>query len=61
MKILKLHKIDNFGIFKNFDWDLSLANPTDQNPNQTYDFKDINILYGRNYSEKPVFLKSYEH
>lgn len=57
MKILKLHKIDNFGIFKNFDWDLSLANPTDQNPNQTYDFKDINILYGRNYSGKTSLSK----
>ncbi|MBJ8444169.1 AAA family ATPase [Acinetobacter bereziniae] len=57
MKILKLHKIDNFGIFKNFDWDLSLANPTNQNPNQTYDFKDINIFYGRNYSGKTSLSK----
>lgn len=57
MKILKLHKIDNFGIFKNFDWDLSLANPTNQNPNQTYDFRDINIFYGRNYSGKTSLSK----
>ena len=52
MKIIKISKIDNFGIFKNFDWVLSLANPTTQNINQTYDFKDINIFYGRNYSGK---------
>lgn len=29
MKITKLSKIDNFGIFKNFEWDLSLANSSD--------------------------------
>ncbi len=57
MRILKLSKIDNFGIFKDFDWDLSLANPTTQNPNQTYDFKDINIFYGRNYSGKTSLSK----
>ena len=55
MKIIKLSKIDNFGIFKNFDWDLSLANPRTQN--QTYDFKDINIFYGRNYSGKTSLSK----
>lgn len=55
MKILKISKIDNFGIFKNFDWDLSLANPSVQN--QTYDFKDINIFYGRNYSGKTSLSK----
>ncbi|AYO52714.1 AAA family ATPase [Acinetobacter wuhouensis] len=55
MKIIKLSKIDNFGIFKNFDWDLSLVNPSIQN--QTYDFKDINIFYGRNYSGKTSLSK----
>ncbi|MFN3073902.1 AAA family ATPase [Acinetobacter sp. TY2] len=55
MKIIKLSKIDNFGIFKNFDWDLSLANPSIQN--QIYDFKDINIFYGRNYSGKTSLSK----
>lgn len=55
MKILKISKIDNFGIFKNFDWDLSLANPIAQN--QTYDFQDINIFYGRNYSGKTSLSK----
>lgn len=57
MKILKISKIDNFGIFINFDWSSSLATPTTQNPNQTYDFKDINILYGRNYSGKTSLSK----
>ena len=57
MKILKINKIDNFGIFKNFDWNSSLANPSIQNPNQTYDFKDINIFYGRNYSGKTSLSK----
>lgn len=55
MKIIKLSKIDNFGIFKNFDWDLSLANPSAKN--QAYDFKDINIFYGRNYSGKTSLSK----
>ena len=42
MKIKCISKIDNFSIFKNFDWNqnLSLGN------NQTYDFKYINIFYG---------------
>ncbi|MDM1248497.1 AAA family ATPase [Acinetobacter sp. R933-2] len=55
MKILKINKIDNFGIFKNFDWSSNLANPT--NRNQLYDFKDINIFYGRNYSGKTSLSK----
>lgn len=55
-KITKIAKIDNFGIFKNFDWDTHLSsNPTQQN--QTYDFKDINIFYGRNYSGKTSLSK----
>ena len=56
MKIKSIAKIDNFGIFKNFDWDTHLStNPTQQN--QTYDFKDINIFYGRNYSGKTSLSK----
>ncbi len=45
MKIQRISKIDNFSIFKNFDWDQNLS----LGKNQTYDFKDINIFYGRNY------------
>ncbi|WP_338560456.1 AAA family ATPase [Acinetobacter sp. KS-LM10] len=53
MKIRCFTKIDNFSIFKNFDWaqNLGIGN------NQTYDFKDINIFYGRNYSGKTSLSK----
>lgn len=53
MKIKKISEIKNFSIFKDFNWDsnLSLGN------NQTYDFKDINIFYGRNYSGKTSLSK----
>ncbi|RZG85104.1 AAA family ATPase [Acinetobacter venetianus] len=55
-KITKIAKIDNFGIFQNFDWNTHLSsNPTQQN--QAYDFKDINIFYGRNYSGKTSLSK----
>lgn len=56
MKIKSIAKIDNFGIFQNFDWNTHLSsNPAQQN--QTYDFKDINIFYGRNYSGKTSLSK----
>lgn len=53
MKIKRISEIKNFSIFKNFDWSqsLSLGN------NQFYDFKDINIFYGRNYSGKTSLSK----
>lgn len=53
MKIKKISEIRNFSIFKDFNWDenLSLEN------GQTYDFKDINIFYGRNYSGKTSLSK----
>ncbi|WP_257219943.1 AAA family ATPase [Acinetobacter sp. YH12239] len=53
MKIKKISEIRNFSIFKDFNWDenLSLEN------SQTYDFKDINIFYGRNYSGKTSLSK----
>lgn len=53
MKIKRISKIDNFSIFKNFDWNQHL----DIGNNQTYDFKDINIFYGRNYSGKTSLSK----
>jgi len=56
VKIKSIAKIDNFGIFQNFDWNTHLSsNPAQQN--QTYDFKDINIFYGRNYSGKTSLSK----
>lgn len=53
MKIRKISEIKNFSIFKDFKWDenLNLEN------SQTYDFKDINIFYGRNYSGKTSLSK----
>lgn len=56
MKLKRISKIDNFSIFKNFDWDSNLSY---QNGGSTkiYDFKDINIFYGRNYSGKTSLSK----
>ena len=52
-KIIKIKEIGNFSIFKNFHWDQNL----DIGNNKTYDFKDINIFYGRNYSGKTSLSK----
>lgn len=56
VKLKRISKIDNFSIFKNFDWDSNLSY---QNGGSTkiYDFKDINIFYGRNYSGKTSLSK----
>lgn len=56
-KITKIVKIENFGIFKNFDWDANLKYQSKQGQDEIYDFKDINILYGRNYSGKTSLSK----
>ena len=56
-KITKIAKIDNFGIFKNFDWGLNLKYKNKQGQDEIYDFKDINVLYGRNYSGKTSLSK----
>ncbi|MEN8321748.1 AAA family ATPase [Acinetobacter junii] len=55
-KITKIAKIDNFGIFKNFDWDSNLSYQH-KDKSEIYDFKDINIFYGRNYSGKTSLSK----
>lgn len=57
MKILKINKIDNFGIFNNFNWDSSLKYKNPKGEDEIYDFKDINIFYGRNYSGKTSLSK----
>lgn len=57
MKIKSIAEIDNFGIFKNFDWDSNLKYQNKQGQDEIYDFKDINILYGRNYSGKTSLSK----
>jgi wobble nucleotide-excising tRNase len=53
LKISKIKEIKNFSIFKDFYWDqnLTIGNGI------TYDFKDINIFYGRNYSGKTSLSK----
>ena len=56
MKILKIKKIGNFGIFRNFEWDNELFYSQDVKK-EIYDFKDINIFYGRNYSGKTTLSK----
>jgi len=56
-KIKKIANIDNFGIFKSFDWDSNLKYQNKQGQDEIYNFKDINILYGRNYSGKTSLSK----
>ena len=56
MKILKIKRIENFGIFRNFEWDNELAYLQD-NKTEIYNFKKINIFYGRNYSWKTSLSK----
>ena len=56
MKLKRISKIDNFSIFKNFDWDSSLSYQKGSS-SHIYDFKDINIFYGRNYSGKTSLSK----
>ncbi|NUE96028.1 AAA family ATPase [Gilliamella sp. ESL0232] len=56
VKILKIKRIENFGIFRNFEWDNELAYLQD-NKTEIYNFKKINIFYGRNYSGKTSLSK----
>lgn len=56
-QIRKFEKIDNFSVFQGFDWNINLSYTDTQGRNQTYDFKDINIFYGRNYSGKTSLSK----
>ncbi|WP_202112882.1 AAA family ATPase [Gilliamella sp. Lep-s21] len=56
MKILKIKRIENFGIFRNFEWDNELAY-LQNNKKEIYNFKKINIFYGRNYSGKTSLSK----
>jgi len=48
--ITKVNKIKDFGIFKNFTWDVSI------NP-----FKKQNLIYGWNYSGKTTFSKLFNN
>lgn len=57
MEILKINKINNFGIFQNFEWDTELAYKDKNNKTEIYNFTKINIIYGRNYSGKTSLSK----
>lgn len=51
--IRKIKLIGNFGIFKNFDWDKEVLDES----GKTADFREINIVYGRNYSGKTTLSR----
>ena len=51
--IEKFSKIDNFAIYKNFDWDTNVLSGDGSISN----FKKLNIIYGRNYSGKTSLSK----
>lgn len=53
MKIKKIKKIENFGVYKSFDWDKTFVS---SKPKQQT-LKDINIIYGRNYSGKTTLSR----
>lgn len=55
-KIVKIKEIGNFSIFKNFHWDSNLSYQHKEK-SEIYNFKDINIFYGRNYSGKTSLSK----
>lgn len=50
----KITKIDigNFGSYKNYSWDSAISN--------AYEFKDVNIIYGRNYSGKTTLSRIFK-
>ena len=51
--IKKIKLIQNLALFKNFDWDTQVH---DEN-NRLEKFKEINIIYGRNYSGKTTLSR----
>lgn len=52
-KVKKIEEIRNLAVFKDFKWDNSVKNKD----GIVEDFKDINILYGRNYSGKTTLSR----
>lgn len=52
-KIIKIAEIKNLAVFKNFKWDDSVKTKD----GKVEVFKDINILYGRNYSGKTTLSR----
>ncbi len=53
MKISKIESIKNLAVFQDFNWDSCVL---DKN-NNAETFKDVNILYGRNYSGKTTLSR----
>lgn len=51
--ITKFKYINNLAVFQNFDWDLSVRDKE----GQVRELKEINILYGRNYSGKTTLSR----
>ena len=49
----KIKKIDKYAVFNNFDWDATVRDKG----NNVVEFKDINIIYGRNYSGKTTLSR----
>ena len=46
--ITKVKSIKNLAVFQNYDWDTSIGNTA---------FKEINVIYGRNYSGKTTLSR----
>nr|CBX30677.1 hypothetical protein N47_E41890 [uncultured Desulfobacterium sp.] len=51
----KIKKIDNYAVFNNFDWNATVRDKVDN----IAEFKDINIIYGRNYSGKTTLSRMF--
>ena len=51
----KIKKIDNYAVFNNFDWNTTVRDKG----NNLAEFKDINIIYGRNYSGKTTLSRMF--
>ncbi len=49
----KIKKIDNYAVFNNFDWNATVRDKG----NNVSEFKEINIIYGRNYSGKTTLSR----
>ncbi len=57
--ITKFSEIKNMAVFQDFHWDCSLKNSA----NQIQNFKQVNVIYGRNYSGKTTLsrmMRSFE-
>ncbi|MDD6003677.1 MAG: AAA family ATPase [Bacteroidales bacterium] len=52
-KIKKISRINNLAVFKDFAWDNSVK----KKDGSVEDFKEINIIYGRNYSGKTTLSR----